>query len=256
MSIAVITPTYNAQYYIKGWYENIKNFADEIIVCDTGSTDDTLKYLDTVTDPRLKVMHGRMDSPYEWDEGNVRNMMLDECKSKYILALDVDEMVGSDFLEFYEYILVHDNVEHKDQFYIARFTHLSFWDNMQTIRLNQLWPIFSKHEWKGETKINFLLDFRGFYPRRMGRLFRNHPDVRYEDKGNHSMITYKNWPARFALRHPVISINPGVCFYHFHYACPQQNPIENRAHQRGKKWKTIPFWGELPDEIKYYGTVK
>ncbi|MFQ5632844.1 MAG: glycosyltransferase, partial [bacterium] len=43
--ITVVTPALNEKFFIRGWLENVKRFADEIIVCDTGSIDSTYMFL-------------------------------------------------------------------------------------------------------------------------------------------------------------------------------------------------------------------
>jgi glycosyltransferase involved in cell wall biosynthesis len=56
--ISIITPVYNGIFYIKECINSILLQSEEnweLLISDDGSTDGTLLYLDTLTDPRIKV---------------------------------------------------------------------------------------------------------------------------------------------------------------------------------------------------------
>lgn len=58
--VSVVIPTFNGMPYLPATLTSVLNqtYKDlQIIVSDGGSTDGTLKYLDTLTDPRVKVIH-------------------------------------------------------------------------------------------------------------------------------------------------------------------------------------------------------
>ena len=60
--------------------------ADEIIVCDTGSTDDTIKI---ATEANVKLIH------YKWDDdfAAARNYVKDHAAHDWVLSIDADEIL-------------------------------------------------------------------------------------------------------------------------------------------------------------------
>lgn len=84
ISVAVIVK--NEELVIKRCLKSLNNFADEIILVDTGSDDDTLKIAQTFTN---EIYH------FEWinDFSAARNFAISKCKGKYILIMDADEYI-------------------------------------------------------------------------------------------------------------------------------------------------------------------
>ena len=64
---------------------------DEIIVCDTGSTDDTLTLVNSLGDERIRVCY------YEWGDhfANARNAALALATGDWCLVIDADETLTS-----------------------------------------------------------------------------------------------------------------------------------------------------------------
>lgn len=75
----------NEMRHIEQWLRNVRIFADEIIVADTGSTDGIREYLQQQTDVRL--------IEYEWDNdfSRARNTAWAEAVGKWVTFLDADE---------------------------------------------------------------------------------------------------------------------------------------------------------------------
>ncbi len=89
-TISVIIPAYNAEQTILKTIESIQrqtlsNF--ELIIIDDGSTDETLKLLDTVKDCRFRV--------FSYENGGVsvaRNRGLAHAKGSFIAFIDADDL--------------------------------------------------------------------------------------------------------------------------------------------------------------------
>jgi len=75
----------------------LRPFVDEIVVYDTGSTDDTVA---------IARAHGARVVEGYWDNhfGDARNRALAECTSDWILAVDADEVVTGDPVELRAFI--------------------------------------------------------------------------------------------------------------------------------------------------------
>lgn len=88
MNISVCMITKNEQKNLARTLEAIKNFGFEIIIVDTGSTDDTVRIAREYTD---KVYF------YQWinDFSAARNYAISKAGNDWILSLDADEVVES-----------------------------------------------------------------------------------------------------------------------------------------------------------------
>jgi glycosyltransferase involved in cell wall biosynthesis len=75
----------NEAWFIGKTLESIKDFVDEIVIVDTGSTDNTIEIAKKYTD---KIYH------YTWDDSfaNARNFALSKCTGDWILRVDGDEI--------------------------------------------------------------------------------------------------------------------------------------------------------------------
>ena len=95
ISISVVCPTYNSEKYIKRTLEMLlkqKKLPNEVIFCDDGSNDNTLKILNIYSNifkkkkVRFKLIKSRHKGP-----GSARNKALNKVSSEYICFLDSDD---------------------------------------------------------------------------------------------------------------------------------------------------------------------
>src|SRR5437867_11942666 len=97
--ISVIAPVLNEARFIRAWCECVTRFSDDIHVYDCGSTDGTL---DILREYEIDVRYGNVAGDarnYMHREGDIINSLIDGCKHSWIVNLDADELVGSDFIE-------------------------------------------------------------------------------------------------------------------------------------------------------------
>lgn len=78
----------NEEKQIKDFLEHIYDCVDEIIIVDTGSSDDTKKI--AATFPKVKTY----DAQWENDFAKARNKSLKYAKGEWILVLDADERIS------------------------------------------------------------------------------------------------------------------------------------------------------------------
>ena len=84
LKISACTIAKNEEKNIARWVENVRTFADEIIVVDTGSEDQTREITRTV---------GASLYEFVWcdDFSEAKNFALDQCHGDWVAFLDVDE---------------------------------------------------------------------------------------------------------------------------------------------------------------------
>lgn len=96
--ISVIIPAYNTEAYIKRAIDSVlaQTFGNfEIVVVDDASTDNTLRVLSEIQDPRLKVFC----QPQNGGAGAARNRALQEATGNWIAVLDSDDWYAPERLE-------------------------------------------------------------------------------------------------------------------------------------------------------------
>jgi glycosyltransferase involved in cell wall biosynthesis len=107
--ISVLMSAYNDEFFIKDAVQSIldQTFEDfEFIIINDGSTDGTTEYLNSLTDPRLKIIH-------QANCGLTQSLQkgLKLAKGQYIARLDSDDIAEATRLQKqYEYMEINNNV--------------------------------------------------------------------------------------------------------------------------------------------------
>ena len=81
--VSVVVITKNEQHNLDACLDTVKGWADEIIIVDDESTDDTVALAGKYTD---RIFHRRMDS-----EGSHRNWAYAKARNAWVFSLDADE---------------------------------------------------------------------------------------------------------------------------------------------------------------------
>ena len=89
LSLVVITK--NEEENIETCLKSAYNWADEIVIVDDESTDQTVALAEKYAD---KIYHRRMDN-----EGSHRNWAYTQAKNEWVLSLDADEYVTEELKE-------------------------------------------------------------------------------------------------------------------------------------------------------------
>ncbi|WP_255993622.1 glycosyltransferase family 2 protein [Clostridium perfringens] len=96
--VSVCIPMYNATAYIKETLDSLINQTYEnieVIIVDDGSTDNSVKIVESITDSRIKLYRNNknMGLPY------TRNKTLELAKGKYIALIDADDIAEYERIE-------------------------------------------------------------------------------------------------------------------------------------------------------------
>lgn len=97
VKVSVCVPTYNRSDYLKYALDSVfsQTYQDfELIVCDDGSTDDTLEVVSRYKDSRLRYLR------HPQNIGRSRNMRsgFDAAVGEYFIKFDDDDAIASEFL--------------------------------------------------------------------------------------------------------------------------------------------------------------
>jgi glycosyltransferase involved in cell wall biosynthesis len=94
---SVVIPLYNKEKYIRRTLESVirQTFSDfEVIIVDDGSTDNSVKVVESFDDPRI-----RLNRQANGGVSSARNLGIDVAKGRYIAFLDADDEWREDKLE-------------------------------------------------------------------------------------------------------------------------------------------------------------
>jgi glycosyltransferase involved in cell wall biosynthesis len=242
--ITVICPFLNEIRMVKAWLANVRKFADEIITMNTGSIDGTDEYL---ISEGITIIGWTKLGYEQWNvnynEYVARQHLRDKASGDWIVNLDMDELVGDDFIDFVKSL--PDSMKGRK---IARMKEMKFWGDIKTLRMPSLWPPVSRLPGRNPWSTKgwrLLRNYRGATGGRIVRLFKNDPAVNYGNTWEHPLI--QDGRGRLTYRDFRITLNPPVDFHHFHFALPPK-PHENRTEQRGQEFKTKPYQGPWPIE--------
>lgn len=214
--ISLICPVKNEENFLPIHFDNFINKVDEIVYCDTGSTDKTPELLNGFKKrfpDKVKLLSHEVKDAYRWEEGAIRQFIVDSARNDIILNADADEVVSDNFCDIISKYDIGNN--------LIEFDFIPFWKNLETIRCN----VENDNRW---------------YPNHIARIF-NRRKYSYQTGGNHSFLkcNYGSFERLYI---------EGVKYFHLHYAMFKRcKPNDNRLGDLGLK----DYWGResLPDDI-------
>jgi glycosyltransferase involved in cell wall biosynthesis len=109
IKVTVLMPVYNAEKYIGDAITSVleQTFSDfELLIVNDGSTDDTLKIINTFSDPRIRIIHQENKGV-----SAALNNGLKRSKAEYIARFDADDICYSHRLEV-QYNFLKDHPEY------------------------------------------------------------------------------------------------------------------------------------------------
>lgn len=239
MTITVITPVLNEETFLRLFLERVTAFADEIIIVDGGSTDNSIPIIKSfMSKHNIRFFSNKQGTAYtdEWNESEVRNFMVDQAQGEWIANIDADEVFDDSLDAVLPGILAQTSA------HVLRFPIINFWKDPWTVRVNA--P--NDERWSND----------------IIRMWRNGIGIRYRDQKHHCTLKAPNSDI-WALPSELID----VPLYHYHYAFGKRfkfndnrrgdvNLYENKGEpdwsfQHGEyEVRTVPFSGQHPRIIR------
>ncbi len=161
MAISACIIAKNEEEVIAGCLESLRGLAEEIILVDTGSTDDTKK----IAERYGAIIHG-----FEWtdDFSAARNYSLSKATKEWILVIDADETISEqDHQKIRDAIKGAEHERGISGYMLVQRTYLN--DSS-----SPAWQSASGDTYTESKK------YSGWVPTKLVRLFRNNPEIRYE----------------------------------------------------------------------------
>lgn len=107
--ISVIIPVYNGEKYLRETIQSVLNqtYQDfEIVAVNDGSTDHSLEILESISDPRLKIINKKNTGV-----SDTRNVALHASMGEYICFLDADDYLSRNYLQHMYRIVENKNAD-------------------------------------------------------------------------------------------------------------------------------------------------
>lgn len=148
----------NESYFLENCLSTAREFVDEIVVVDTGSTDNTREIATRLADRVLD---------YVWRDhfADARNFSIDHASGDWIMVLDADEVIEPEHWRELRHLIAATD---KDAFFLEQ-------RNYSHEPANEGWiPI--------PRRTAYTRDYKGYKPNPIGRLFRNNGQIRYSGR--------------------------------------------------------------------------
>lgn len=146
------------EFFLRRCLQAVCDHVDEIVIVDTGSTDQTRAIAADFTD-RI------FDFKWVDDFARARNYALEQASGDWILVLDADELLEKADAESLRRIIRDTD---QDAFFLQQYNYSN----------NPLEP-----DWiPVEQPSDYSLDYRGYRKNPIARLFRNREDIRYHGR--------------------------------------------------------------------------
>ncbi len=156
MKLSLCMIVKNESRWIKQSLSSVKDLVDEIVIVDTGSTDDTVE---------IAKEYGAIVYNFAWqnDFSKARNASIAHAKGDWILVLDADEALSPD-----DHAIIRSIIGHSDK----RLVSL-----IQTTYCNDS----ATFGWiPNKLRSSESDGYPGYLESRLTRLFKNAPDIRFE----------------------------------------------------------------------------
>lgn len=214
--------------FLPAWCENIERYASEVIVVDTGSRDGSYEYL---KDRGYVVMRDMVSSPYVWNEGKIRNMLVGAAGGEWIFQHDPDQLWGDDFFQNLSTILSTPKLF----IYVRNVTVIY-----------KSWLIRSRY-WRKDYPREWIRHYpSGWVP--IG--WKNRKYIRHLETGGNCGPIHIRGLGKYSPRLSREMIEPW--FFHYNYLSPNKTMGVRRHEYFNNGIHLVTYFGKHPKETRLY----
>lgn len=217
MKLTVCSVVKNDSFWLKIMLKSIKDLADEIIIVDDNSTDNTKDMIKELDNPNIQhYVYG-----FGQHFGNGRQYANDKATGDWVLWLDADEVIHENDIEQLRKFI--EDAEKEDKFDVCHLEYIHFIENFGHIDNSEC-----LHQ--------------GFY-----RLYKHHDGIILNKRKNHALPQYewKGVALCFAARIWHLGYIRGMRkiqerFYRNYHMSEIHHPIFQA------KWRDWHYYGDYP----------
>jgi tetratricopeptide (TPR) repeat protein len=132
----------NEEKFLRGCLESVKDLVDEIVLADTGSEDKTIEIASEFTD---KILYFKWNN----DFAEVRNFVMNNTDADWILYLDADERIDSEYHEEIKELVKRTDID-AFQLKIKSFIHNGKDDQVHIVPYPRLFRKLPDIKFEGE----------------------------------------------------------------------------------------------------------
>ena len=191
----------NEEQYLANCLNSIKDIASEIVIIDTGSTDNTIQ---------IAKSYGASVYHYDWDNNfsNARNFAISKCSCSWIFVIDADETISKKDISKFNQLL------NKEQNVTYNFDTRNYTNNQNVQNL-----ITSKDEYE-EGK-----DYIGWCKSSKIRLFPSNKNIKFSGR-IHELV-------ESSIKLPIIESN--IPIHHYGFLRKENNQKQEKYLELEKK---------------------
>jgi glycosyltransferase involved in cell wall biosynthesis len=171
--------------------------ANEIVYVDGGSKDNSAEVVSRHAKARFIVR------PFDGNIARQKNFSLDQARCEWVLILDTDELLGPRFLRLLPRVL---------------------FSRARSVRLPRYWMVDDRR----------YVHARGLYPDRQLRLFRNSPELRYDE----TQPIHHPFPGDYRRHHPCLRLK-GAHLLHYCLMWQDRSIREEKVRRYGKAHPSV-----------------
>jgi glycosyltransferase involved in cell wall biosynthesis len=160
-------------YPVKESLQSLLSICDEVVIAVGNSEDDTLKYVQSLNDPKIKIIETIWDDSMR-EDGRIlaqqTNIALEQCSGDWIIYLQADEVLHEQEIELLKTSMM--KAETRPEIEGLLFKYLHFFGDYAHIGMGRQWYRREIRAFRNTGSITSWKDAQGFRVRESDSVFR------------------------------------------------------------------------------------
>jgi glycosyltransferase involved in cell wall biosynthesis len=160
-------------YPVKESLQSLLSICDEVVIAVGNSEDDTLKYVQSLNDPKIKIIETIWDDSMR-EGGRIlaqqTNIALEQCTGDWVIYLQADEVLHEQEIELLKTSMM--KAEKRREIEGLLFKYLHFFGDYEHIGMGRQWYRKEIRAFRNTGSITSWKDAQGFRVRESASMFR------------------------------------------------------------------------------------